>query len=79
MGSIQLTRFKLPASTLGAELLKRKEQVNFFIWYVMRNCFQNRIEVEPLLGIHIPPLLGGILPYLELNHINSIPVRSIKK
>jgi hypothetical protein len=25
---------------------------------VMRNFFQNRIEVEPLFGIHIPPLLG---------------------
>jgi hypothetical protein len=24
---------------------------------VMRNFFQNRIEVEPLFGIHIPPLL----------------------
>jgi hypothetical protein len=70
MGSIQLTRFKLPASTLGVKLLKREEQVNFFIWYVMRNFFQKRIEVEPLSGIHIPPFLGGILPYLELNHIN---------
>jgi hypothetical protein len=79
MGSVQLTRLKLPASTLGVKLLEREEQVNFFIWYVMRNFSQNRIEVEPLSGIHIPPLLGGILPYLELNHINSTPVASIKK
>jgi hypothetical protein len=79
MGSIQLTRFKLPASTLGIKLLKREKQVDLFIWYMMRNFLQNRIEVEPLFGIHIPPLLGGILPYLELNHINLVPVTSIKK
>ena len=79
MGSIELTRFKLPVSTLSVKLLKWEEQVNFFIWYVMRNFFQNRIEVESLFGIHIPPFLGGILPYLESNHMNLTPVRSNKK
>ena len=78
MGSIELTRFKLPVSTLSVKLLKWEEQVNFFIWYVMRNFFQNRIEVESLFGIHIPPFLGGILPYSESNHINLTPVRLIK-
>jgi len=58
MGSIQLIRFKLPSSTLGVKLPKREKSVNFFIWYMMRNFSQNRIEVESLFGIHIPPLLG---------------------
>ena len=59
MGSIQLTCFKLPAPTLCFKLPKCEEQVNFFIWYVMRNFFQKRIEVESLFGIHIPPFLGA--------------------
>jgi hypothetical protein len=79
MGSIELTRFKLPASTLDVKLLKWKEQINFFIWCGMRNFFPKKIEVEPLFCIHIPPLLGGILPYLELNHIDLTSIRSIKK
>ena len=63
----------MPAPTLGVKLLKWKEQVNFFIWYVMRNFFQNRIEVKSLFGIHIPPFLRWniTISRIELHKFDS--------
>ena len=62
MSSIQLTRFERPSSSLGMKLSKREKEVDFFIRNVRRDFFQNRINVESLFGIHIPPLQDGILP-----------------
>jgi len=62
MSSVQLIRFELSSSSLGIKLSKREKEVDFFIRDMGRDLLQNRINVESLFGIHIPPLQGGILP-----------------
>jgi hypothetical protein len=74
MGSVKLTRFKLPHVALSVKFSKWKKEIDLFIRNVRGNLFQNRIYIESLFYIlihDIPPLPErNITKYLELNHID---------
>lgn len=74
MGSVKLTRFKLPHVALRVKFSKWKKEIDLFIRNVRGNLFQNRIYIESLFYIlihDIPPLPErNITKYLELNHID---------